>query len=713
MIGYGPHKRKERPGVPQDHFVRVPWNNRFTAVDHRGRVTALVANGPETDTLERTAQEEFNALPEDERAGVLAYALDVARAFAEVWWLSEGLETQDLTDADLLEYFSIEPTVESMADTPFHAKTSGKHTHSHTAMGSQGGDSTHSHEHSHSNDASHGHHSSTHTVTTPVTPGLNLAAKIAQLRERQAATPEVERMTVMAMTASGEEATIEMAVRWDSELFDPLWRNEDGTMGKRGSFVSTLPSTDDFAMVAAGADLPQIVDDPGAAWHAILCVEGLHTDEEPAREIMPGACQFPDLPVSLRLQIHDEGGHWGAVTCGRIDEMDRTDMQGYNAISGLGVFGTDEHGQTAQLLVEEQTQRFISIDPRNVDMEIVEVVVSTSDGYYGDDDDDCLVEWWFRYTNLTIGAATIVATPALQQAVITLASVDLPETPIAVATAGTSTITASADAPAIDLARPPTAWFESPGFTTGDRRLIRQSDGYYACPLTVENGRVFGHVAYWGAEHTGFPGKRRNPPHSKTYAHFMTGAAHTAEGGTVAVGNLTMGCGHADTNLGWEETRAHYRAALGHYDGGYGAIQVANVVAGEDEFGIWVAGAICEDVSDKDVRKFETLGLSGDWRRIAGDLHFLACLAVPVPGFPISRIDVLTAAAAVVDAEATRYGVEQSEDGFVMSSLVAAGRVHRSSPEERLTQLEAALGVLLAERRADAERDSLLALVEG
>jgi hypothetical protein len=700
------------PRRPADH--QAPRRNRFQAVDHRGRITALVAEG--SDTLVDEALEELAALSDEDRQAVTAYALDVAHDHAMAWLQAE----QDMTEpeandvvgalpvSELLDLFAHGADPERLAETPFHGKSDTTHSHQHSAMGSQGSDDTHSHSHTHHNDASHSHHRQTSTTVTPVD-GNTLAAKVAELRARQAQAPDIERMTVTAVTASGD-VELEMAVRWDDEVFDPYWRNPDGTHGRMGSFVSTLPGADHaaYAMVAAGADTPQIVDNPGAAWHAILCVEGLRTDEDPGREIMAGACRFPDLPVSLRLQIHDEGGHYGAVTCGRIDEMERQDMDGYGAIAGAGVFGTDEHGQTGQLLVDEQTQRFISIDPRDVTMEVVEIEISTS-GYYDYDNDGepDLYDWWVRYTDLVIGAATIVATPALPQSVIALANVELPSTPIAVANAPTSVVTAAGHIEAL----PPLEAFTDPGFHVGDPRLVRQADGHYACPLTVTaDRRVYGHVAYWGANHTGLPGQKRKPPHSPTYAYFMTGARLTAEGTKVPVGNLTMGCGHASTSIrNADAARAHYRPELGNYDGGYGAVQMADVTAGEDDFGIWVAGVICEGVSEADIRKFESLGLSGDWRDIAGRLHMVAALAVPVPGFPIAREEAMVASAEIIDLRAVRAGM--AEDGELYA-LVAAGRVRRAPPEERLTMLEGAIDMLMRERNARVAAEQRLALME-
>lgn len=551
--------------------------------------------------------------------------------------------------------------------------------------------------------------------TTPIGSPDQLRAKVAQLRERQAQTPDVERTKVVVASADGE-VEIEMAVRWDPEAIDPFRRDDE-----LGAFVSTLPES--LTAADGGA---QIVDDPGAAWHSYLCIEGVRTDEGMiSRELMPESMQFPDLPVTLRLQIHDEGGHWGAVACGRIDTMERVsypDGTGLAAIMSTGAFGTDEHGQTAQLLVTEQTQRFVSVDLRDMESEIVEIAVAVNVINYDlcdDDDDDSVYDWWLRVTSAVIGGATIVAMPALQQAVIALASTELPTAPLALERAPATGVSVTAGAeergghsPTL-LDQPPAEWFSNPGFHVGDSRLVRQARGFAACPLTVtEDGRVFGHAAYWGAEHTGRRGTR--PPHSPTYAYFMTGVREVDSGDKVAVGQLTMGCGHASIAIeDPSAAKAHYLSPA-HYDGGYGAVQIADVVAGEDDFGIWVAGAVRPEVAEDDLRKFKALSLSGDWRTVAGKLHMVACLAVPVPGFPISRKDILVASATpeIIDAYATRWSFD--DETKEIRSLVAAGKVQPRPMVDRMAEVELLLDGLLAERRdrlaaeAMAELDKVL-----
>ena len=151
-----------------------------------------------------------------------------------------------------------------------------------------------------------------------------------------------------------------------------------------------------------------------------------------------------------------------------------------------------------------------------------------------------------------------------------------------------------------------------------------------ATPLRVtEDGRVYGHLAVWDSCHISHPDDCVSPPQSATgYAYFHTGAVLTADGEEVAVGHLTMNTGHAS-----QEKRA--LAALAHYDD-TGTV-AADVRAGEDAYGIWVAGAMRSKLSEEQVRSMRSAPLSGDWRRVNGNLELVAALAVNVPGFPVPR----------------------------------------------------------------------------
>jgi hypothetical protein len=60
---------------------------------------------------------------------------------------------------------------------------------------------------------------------------------------------------------------------------------------------------------------------------------------------------------------------------------------------------------------------------------------------------------------------------------------------------------------------------------------------------------------------------------------------------------------------------------------------------GNDAHGIWVAGAIRPGADPLKVYELQAAGqVSGDWRRIGGQLRLVGLLAVNVPGFPVPRM---------------------------------------------------------------------------
>jgi hypothetical protein len=191
----------------------------------------------------------------------------------------------------------------------------------------------------------------------------------------------------------------------------------------------------------------------------------------------------------------------------------------------------------------------------------------------------------------------------------------------------------------------PAEWFMDPELTA-------------PTPVTVTpEGRCFGHIAQWGVCHSGLglsvgmDDSCTAPPNSPSnYAYYRTGVVDTDQG-EIPVGNLTMGIGHAGARLS-------ANAASAHYDN-VDAV-VADVVTGEDEFGIWFSGAMRSNLTDDQVRAFKASTLSGDWRRIGGELELVAALSVNVPGFPIPRLGLAASggrqtalfAAGVIEREA-------------------------------------------------------------
>lgn len=204
-------------------------------------------------------------------------------------------------------------------------------------------------------------------------------------------------------------------------------------------------------------------------------------------------------------------------------------------------------------------------------------------------------------------------------------------------------------------------------------------------PITVtEEGRIFGHLAAWGTCHIGFANECIDVPRSETdYAYFLTGEVDT-DAGPVAVGQISVGGGHARDGLSIRPTIAHYDST---------STAVADVTVGEDNFGVWVAGAIRPDAPAEKVRDLRASALSGDWREVIvkgrPSMELVAALSVNVPGFPIPR----TSAA--------------WRGGRAMS-LVAAGipqvEAEREGGAFDPADLKAAVKDALAEMQMDEER---------
>lgn len=168
--------------------------------------------------------------------------------------------------------------------------------------------------------------------------------------------------------------------------------------------------------------------------------------------------------------------------------------------------------------------------------------------------------------------------------------------------------------------RPPAAWFTDPKLTG-------------PTPITVTaDGRIFGHIGLHGVPHRGLPGNVGIPRSMSSYREFLLGETMTAEGVGIPTGKITIGGGHADGQLGM-------RAAVEHYDDV--STTVATVTAGDDQFGVWIAGAIKAGTPDALIDELRSSPPSGDWRTdVLGNLELITVHSVNTPGFPVYRVGV-------------------------------------------------------------------------
>lgn len=245
-------------------------------------------------------------------------------------------------------------------------------------------------------------------------------------------------------------------------------------------------------------------------------------------------------------------------------------------------------------------------------------------------------------------------------------------------------VTASVSSPA-----PPIDWFRNPELPE-------------PTPLTVgDDGRVCGHLALWASMHIGFPDQHISPPRSHTdYAYFHTGSRAVADSGQqrlIPTGHITLDTGHAAMT-------ADYRSAAAHYDD-TGTL-VADVCAGEDAHGIWVAGATAPGLDELRLHKLRACGLSGDWRRIGAGLELVAALSVPTPGFPVPQSRVASGEPVALVAAGALPAPVAPIDYDALADAVA----------ERVVQRQAVTAALATQRDAlvadlDDDEDRMIELL--
>lgn len=236
-------------------------------------------------------------------------------------------------------------------------------------------------------------------------------------------------------------------------------------------------------------------------------------------------------------------------------------------------------------------------------------------------------------------------------------------------------------------------WYEDPGLTE-------------PTPLTVtDDGRIFGHLAVWGTCHIGIDGVCIEPPSSPTnYANYRLGTVQAADGTVIPVGRITMGTGHAGTNLSAAR-------ALAHYDNT--GTCVGYVAAGEDQVGIWIAGQVAPNVTANQVTILRAASLSGDWRDTGGGIDLRAALAVNVPGFPIQHPTLAASGGrqtALVAAGVVRH---EENPAFAVAKAAARAAIEEMRGDEKAARDMAALAAARTEKKMSELRRARMLATSG
>jgi hypothetical protein len=210
---------------------------------------------------------------------------------------------------------------------------------------------------------------------------------------------------------------------------------------------------------------------------------------------------------------------------------------------------------------------------------------------------------------------------------------------------------------------PPAAWFSDPQLSGPTKVTV------------ADDGRVFGHVARWDTLHEVHQVPPPHCPFGGSYPKFHRHPVATSDGGMMLTGPLATN-GHAST-----DASVTVAAAQMHYDDPN--FILADVVAGEDQHGIWVAGALRPGVSAFQVLLAHRYSFSGDWR----DGAMIAACSCSVPAFSIHHDETVVALAASAGPDRPRLDkgalrIRRHPDGTV-AVLVASGIV-RPEPDQRV-----------------------------
>jgi hypothetical protein len=486
------------------------------------------------------------------------------------------------------------------------------------------------------------------------------------------------------------------------------WPGSKNNIGNRKRFSNTsqfftagdlfdLNTVDDvLTLVASAASfsdeyIPEIASevDPEAGGLPFLIpiVAPVNIESGDGRVIHPMALSYRDLPLPLMWQIKTGAGHDGAVVVGRIDSIDVLPSGGLG--NARGVFDINPYAREAQRMVEHGFLRGVSVDlDKFRAVSKMDPSESAIDGETRISNDRTEIE------EGRVMGITIVPKPAFQECHIqidTTTAIDDGEVPLVADGTYAGLPDSKDEAEALVAAaliaagipvNPPSSWFTNP--------QLRKPT-----PLTVsDDGRVFGHVATWRTDHIGLPFATKPPRSRSNYAYFHTGTLHADDGDLIPVGQITLAGGHAPLNLDAASAAAHYDNTRSAW---------CDVHAGEDEFGIWVAGALRPSVTPENVRAIRASAPSGDWRPISGRLEMVAVCSVNVPGFPVTQATVASGALVSLVAAGTVDLLEARKSSTVDGLDALAARIERLEAPQR-ARLESLREAAL-DRRAETVRD--------
>lgn len=436
-------------------------------------------------------------------------------------------------------------------------------------------------------------------------------------------------------------------------------------------------------------ETPEEVSPSGGSFYIkTLLPVGVPTGD--SRKFQVNSITHRDLPLPLLWQEKTDAGHAGSVVVGRIDSIEITESGAGNV---RGVFDTSPYAREVERMVRAKFLRGVSadLDKFSATEEPGEQLSSDSD-----ENKKVIKNKELIIEEARIMGVTVVAMPAFQEATIVVED-ELAE----------DTVNDIVDGVYEDgkLEESMNAMIASAAPLTPPREWFQRYNTNEPMPISVDDdGRVYGYLALWKSDHIGYSRGQKPPRSMSNYKYFRSGVVRTDDGTDVTVGNLTLVGGHASM-------KASAAEAVKHYDDTNSA--VADVVAGEDQFGIWVAGALRPTVTPEQIRAIRASGISGDWRPINGSLELVAACFVNVPGFPTTRAMVasgqITAlvAAGVHDLEVMRRNKDNDPNITALNQALAV-----EDNNEELDSLAKEAFNLMYRDEIDSKLSTALAIME-
>jgi len=437
-----------------------------------------------------------------------------------------------------------------------------------------------------------------------------------------------------------------------------------------------MASTD---LAPLGPDAVEVVPDEATipmTWTGRLLVEGIETGDW--RFIQEGAITWRDLPLTLMAMFaNPDGGqgHAAAKIVGRIDAIWRNE-ENPAEVWGSGVFDESDDGRLAARLAFEKTMKGVSVD-----MDRMIAAIAPIPG----DDGTTMTPWGegvrLEVTAARLMGATLCPFPAFAEAWIEPADPEAaliasgPETVWRVWTPfDTPVVTLVASGGAGNGPRypefPPAEWFTR--IAEPERTPVR----------VTSEGRISGYVGSWDDLHISFPYSRVNPPRSRcNYAKFRLGETECADGTVVATGPLVCDTVHPDLRLAASDAQAFYA---------HTGCAFADIVAWDDSYGIYIAGAIRPTATNAQVRALRGGDVSPDWRPMSGHHEAVAFVAVNNSGFKVPL--ALAASGGVSPLDGPR--VQFDADGQALGMVAGGGMRARMGARDDIAALRAELDEL-------------------